>query len=49
MQLYSVHDSLLKPFSKAGFHDAINKLKERVAISATNEGDIEKLKSFNDS
>ena len=41
-------DYLLKPFSKERFHDAINKLKERVASSATNEGEIEKLKSLND-
>ncbi|BAX82562.1 LytR/AlgR family response regulator transcription factor [Labilibaculum antarcticum] len=42
-------DYLLKPFSNDRFHDALNKVKDRIANSVTSEDQIEKIKNHNDS
>lgn len=42
-------DYLLKPFSNDRFHDALNKVKDRISNSVTSEDQIEKIKNHNDS
>lgn len=42
-------DYLLKPFSNDRFHDALSKVKDRIANSVSSEDQIEKIKNHNDS
>lgn len=42
-------DYLLKPFSNDRFHDALNKVKDRIANLVASEDQIEKIKNHNDS
>lgn len=42
-------DYLLKPFSNDRFHDALSKVKDRIANAVSSEDQIEKIKNHNDS